>query len=255
LDIDDVDAIASEAGKLSKSKDIQDKILSHGSDSISVKNRNPLTYSSFLKKLSKLSQNYDNYPRLARHEYVTEEKDEEEELDPVEEYDDHDLEKIANSVTEDDMLDTYHPSEFAIVDDESGEHVKDAEDVREDDLKEDVELLNEMLSRAQRIRRAMLFARTKSKRERALKLALHRTSSSKVIRKRARVAAVIAVKKKLFKGRDLSSLSVQERERAEAIVQRMQRSGALTRLAIKIAPKIRKLEKERLSHSIYTRKD
>lgn len=167
---------------------------------------------------------------------------------------DDQLDDIADNFDEEDAVELYHPDEFAIVDKETGEPVNYSEEDEEEKLKESVDLLTEALSREGRIKRRMLFARTKSKRERALALALHKTSSSRVISKRSRVAAVSALKKKMLRGRDYSTLSEQEKQALERRIDRMSKSGVVARLAMKLAPKIRKIEKERLAHSKYTDK-
>lgn len=153
---------------------------------------------------------------------------------------DEELDKIVDNLSDDNILDAYEDEELSIVDDDTGEHVSD--------LKE--ETLNEVLSRMERIKAKVRFARTQSKRERKLKIALKARSSSKVINKRARRLAIEAMKKRIAK-RPLDTLSVAEKERIEAIVQR--RKAVINRLAMKMVPKIRKIENDRLSHKVYTK--
>jgi hypothetical protein len=154
------------------------------------------------------------------------------------------LEKMANEIeTEDDILDAYEDDELAIVDDESGEEVEEDEPVNE-------EVLNEVLSRAERIKARIRFARTKSKRERKVKVALKRHSDSKTINRRARKLAISTLKKRLAK-KPLNTLTVGEKERIERIVQK--RKQLIDRLAIRMAPKVRKIEVDRLAHKKYTK--
>lgn len=161
-----------------------------------------------------------------------------EELDDFEE---DDLDDIVNSLEdEEDILSAYDDDELAIIDDETGEHV--------DDLKEEV--LNEVLSRVERIRAKMRFARTQSVRSRRLKVALKTRSSNQVINKRARHLAVQKMKERLAR-KPLNQLSVGEKERIEKAIER--RKSAIDRLAMKMAPRIRKIENDRLSHKVYTK--
>jgi hypothetical protein len=82
-------------------------------------------------------------------------------------------------------------------------------------------------------------------------LALKKHSDSKKINKRARHMAVNIIKKKLTKGRDISSLSSTEKERIDRIVEK--RKKVIGRMAMKLTSKIRQIEKERLSHKNYTK--
>lgn len=115
------------------------------------------------------------------------------------------------------------------------------------------EQINEVLSREERIRQAARFAMTQSRRDRKRQIALHRFSGGKVIAKRARRMAVSILKKRMMKGRDISKLSIGEKERLEARIQRMKNTVA--RIAVRLTSKIRKIEKERMSHPKYTKKD
>jgi hypothetical protein len=68
-------------------------------------------------------------------------------------------------------------------------------------------------------------------------------SSSGVIQKRARRHAVIMMKQRLAR-KPLDKLSTQEKERLENFIQK--RKALINRLAQRIAPKIRQIEKDRL---------
>ena len=154
------------------------------------------------------------------------------------------LEKMANEIeTEDDVLDAYDDDELAIVDDETGEEIHS-------DLKEENQQLNEVLSRAERIKAKIRFARSQSKRERKIKIALKRHSDSKTINSRARRLAISTIKKRLAK-KPLDKLTVGEKERIERIIQK--RKKVIDRLALRMAPKVRKIETDRLSHKKYTK--
>ena len=82
----------------------------------------------------------------------------------------------------DDVIDAYDPDELSIVDQETGEEIHSSVD-------ESTEL-NEVLSRAERIKSRMRFARTAGKRERKLQVALKHRSNAATINKRARHLAV-----------------------------------------------------------------
>lgn len=151
------------------------------------------------------------------------------------ELDDSEIDDMIDDLDDEDFYDAYDDDELHIVDSETGEHV--------DDLKEEV--LNEVLSRAERIRAKMRFAKTAAKRERRLQIALHTRSSAPKINQRARRMAVMMMKKRLAK-KPLDKLSVGEKERIERIIER--RKQVIGRIAMKMVPRIRKIESERLSH-------
>jgi len=153
-----------------------------------------------------------------------------------------DIDDIVNAHNEwEDVIDAYEDDELAIIDDESGEEL--------DDLNE--EALNEVLSRIERIKAKTRFARTKSKRMVKTKIALKRSSPQATINKRARRLAIKAIKQRIAK-KPLSSLSVAEKERLEQRIGKMK--PVLNRIAMKLAPRVRQIEKVRLSHSTYTKK-
>ena len=150
--------------------------------------------------------------------------------------DDKELDKIIDSATDDDIIDhAYEDDDFIVVDDETGEEIK-----------EEIELVSEVLSRTERMRARIRFARSKSKRERKTKIALKRYSPAPVINNRARKLAIKLMKKRLVRGRDLSKLSVGEKERIEKVIQK--RKKIINRIAMRLVPRIRQIEKSRLSH-------
>jgi hypothetical protein len=172
-----------------------------------------------------------------------EEVDDEDE-DIGEDFSEDELEKMVDEIeSEDDVLDAYEDDEIAIVDDETGEEV-------ESDLTEENEQLNEILSRQERIRARVRFARTKSKRQRKVKIALKKRSDSKTLNRRARKLAISTLKKRLAR-KPLNKLTVGEKERLERIVK--SRKQLIDRLAMRMAPKVRKIEIDRLSHKKYTK--
>ena len=165
---------------------------------------------------------------------------EEEELDNLT---DKDLDKLADSVDEvDDILDAYEDEELAIVDDETGEHVEE--------LKEENEIISEVLSRIERMKAKARFAKSSAKRQRKLRIALKSRSSSDTINARARKLAVKLMKQRIAR-KPLNQLSIGEKERLEKIIQR--RKVVVNRLAMKLAPRVRKIETQRLAHKSYTK--
>jgi hypothetical protein len=159
------------------------------------------------------------------------------------EMDETDLDQLANSInTVDDVLDAYDDHELAIIDDESGEEI-------ESNLKE--EALDEVLSRDERIRAKVRFARSSSKRKLKTRIALKRHSDSATINARARKLAIKLIKTRLTK-KDPSKLSVGEKERVERFISA--RKTIVNRLAMKLVSRVRKIENDRLSHHKYTKR-
>ena len=170
-----------------------------------------------------------------------EEKADEKLLDDM---DEDELEKMADSVKDiEDVIDAYDDEELSIIDDEDGEEL--------DNLKEESETINEVLSRMERIRAKTRFAKTSSKRQRATKLALKRHSDTATINKRSRKLAINLIKQRIAK-KPLNKLSTSEKERIEKMLQK--RKALINRLAMKLTSRVRKIENNRLSHSKYTKK-
>lgn len=179
----------------------------------------------------------DDQLRKRKIRYHLGEEDKEEE---GEELSDEEIDKLINGLSDDDFLDAYDDEELAIVDIETGEHV--------DSMKEEV--ISEVLSRTERMRAKMRFARTAAKRERRLQIALHTRSSPSKINMRARRLAVKMMKQRIAK-KPLDKLSIGEKERIERIIER--RKQVIARIAMKLAPRVRKMENDRLSHKSYTK--
>jgi hypothetical protein len=160
---------------------------------------------------------------------------------------DEELDAMANEINDlDDIIDAYDDEELAIIDDETGEELPDEDE--EAELKEGV--LLEVLSRIERMKARVRIKRTKAKRERKMKIALKRYSDSKTINKRARRLAVKLMKKRLLRGRNMAKLSVGEKERVERMIQK--RKSLVGRLALRLAPRVRKIEKSRMSNTKFT---
>lgn len=167
----------------------------------------------------------------------------EKELDLTDEEIDH----IIDTTPDEEIMDEYSDEEFGIIDPETGEEWEEEEckcSVHE-------ETILEVLSRTERMRARIRFAKSKAKRERKAQIALRTRSTTKVTNKRARRLAIKLMKKRLLRGRDYNKLSVGEKERIERIIQR--RKPVIGRIAMKLVPRVRAVEKARLSHSKYTK--
>lgn len=167
------------------------------------------------------------------------------EPDQDEDMSEEDIDKMIEEIDDfDDVADAYEDDEFSIVDDETGEEIEDEENVNE-------EVLAEVLSRIERIKAKARFARTKAKRERAVKIALKRYSGTAKINQRARKLAISLMKKRLLRGRNPSDISVGEKERVERMLNK--RKAIIGRVAMKLAPRVRQIEKARMSHTKFTK--
>lgn len=154
---------------------------------------------------------------------------------------DDELDKLVASVdSEEDILDLYDDDDLVLIDADTGEHIKE---------QAETEQLVEVLSRIERMKARVRFARTAAKRERKVQLALKRRSDSKTINKRSRRLAINLIKQRIMK-KPANQLTVAEKERVERIIER--RRAVIDRLAMKLAPRVRKIETERLSHSKVT---
>lgn len=156
---------------------------------------------------------------------------------------DEDLDKIANNVNhENDILDVYDDHELALIDKETGEEIKA-------NIKEDI--LVEVLSRAERMRARARFMRTEPKRMRKLQVVLHRHSDTKTINKRARRLAILILKQRIAR-KSPTEMTISEKERVERILEK--RKPMINRLAMRLVPRIRKIEVDRLTHDRITKK-
>ena len=176
-----------------------------------------------------------NYKKIRQiHLKVHESEDDEDD-----EFDEDEIEKLLQDVSDEDIIEHgYEDDEFHFIDYDS-----------EEDLKEDEQfatgVINEVLSRVERLRAKARMMRTKAKRERAVKIALKKKSSGEVLAKRARRIAIKMIEKKLAR-KPLNTLSVAEKERIEARIQRMK--PVIAKVAMKMLPRVRQIEKSRLEH-------
>jgi hypothetical protein len=183
-----------------------------------------------------------------RHMTEEEEKESEEE-----DFEDDDFEDEITGMSEPEhIIDAYEDDEIAIVDDETGEELDTdgyEDDEEEAKLKEDKIVILE-ISRMERIRRKQRFARTKSKREVRAQIALRKTSNQSTINKRARRLATSMIKRRMLR-KDPNKATLPEKERVERFLQT--RKALVDRLARRVAPRIRQIEKSRLQHKRFTK--
>lgn len=173
--------------------------------------------------------------RRMKVKYKLKEDSKHENTESAKEESDEEIEDMIKHIDSlEDILDVYDDDELHIVD-EDGTHVSH--------LNEEVEPITEVLSRIERIRAKLRFAKSASKRERKLKIALHTKSSTAKINHRARVMAIKLMKEKIAK-KPLSQLSLSEKERLERIIQ--SKKKVLNRMALKLSPRIRAIESARL---------
>lgn len=166
-----------------------------------------------------------------------------EEEDTIE-IDENEIDEIVNSVTDEEIEELYEESELAIIDEETGEELEVAEG-------EDKIDLMEVLSRQERMKQKMRLRKTAAKRKRSTKIALKRYSNTQTINKRARRLAIKLMKKRLLRGRDPSKISVGEKERVERTISK--RKDVINRVAQRLTSRVRKVEKNRMSHGKFTK--
>jgi hypothetical protein len=155
-----------------------------------------------------------------------------------EDFTEEELDEWIDSVTEEDIFETYDIDDFIIID-EDGNEVIIEENVNE-------EALNEVLSKMERIKAKLRMAKYEPKLTAKREIALRKHSDSHAINNRARHLAVSMFKKKMLKGRDPSKLSSTEHERIDRIIEKKKK--LIGRLALKLTSKVRQTEKNRLSH-------
>ena len=171
--------------------------------------------------------------RRQKINYKIHEEEEDDDEDDEVDHSDEELDGMIAHINDlEDILHAYDDDELHIVDDE-GSHV--------DHITEDT--LHEVLSRQERIKAKVRFARSASKRQRKMKVALHTRSTPAKINSRARVMAVRLMKQKLSK-KPLNKLSIQEKERIERIIKN--KSKAINKMSMKLVGRIRKIENTRL---------
>jgi hypothetical protein len=174
--------------------------------------------------------------------FLEEENDEIDVPDP-DEVDDETLEKQLA-----DIIDKYDELEDAgdAYPDKEGDGVDDEDD---EELDEDGDYswveVDEVLTPAQRFKRAMIMRKNKGKIARARKIALRRMSSPEKIKKRANRHARNLLRKRFTKGKPYQSLGLGQKQQIEKFIAKKQ--AVIKRIAIRLIPKLRKLEMQRLN--------
>jgi hypothetical protein len=186
-----------------------------------------------------VDENYDQTIEVATPNTAIETSEEDD-------IDDNEIEAMIGNLSDEDIMDEYDEEDLALVDDETGEEIPKSPE--EDAL--DEQAIMEVLSRIERMKAKFRIRRTAAKRERATKIALKRYSNTATINKRARRLAIKLMKQRILRGRDVSKLSVGEKERIERMIEK--RKAIIGRIATRLAPRVRKVEKARMSHTKYT---
>jgi hypothetical protein len=166
----------------------------------------------------------------------------------ITDFTDKEIDEIVDDITDDEIFDEIlndvDEDDLVVVDDE-GNEVEDADVEIEGELDEEtIAKLDEVLTRAGRIKAKINLRKTGAKRKRGLKIALKRRATTKVANKRARRLATKALKKRFLQGRNPSKLSVSEKERIERIVK--SKKAIINRIALKMVPRVRKMEQKRM---------
>ena len=163
------------------------------------------------------------------------------ELDLTDEQIDH----IIEATPDEEIEDEFEEDDYHMIDDETGEPLPD----HECQCTMEEQAILEVLSRTERMRAKVRFAKSKSKRQVKAKIALKTHATSKKVNQRARRLAIKLMKKRMLRGRDYTKISVGEKERIERVITK--RKQVIDRVALKLIPRIRNVEKARLSHHKY----
>jgi len=141
-----------------------------------------------------------------------------------EEFTENELDEMADHLTWEDIEDLYSPAEFVL---------------------EEVQELNEKISASARLKKSQKFKSRKTAIGTARKMKLRRTSTIDVLHKRASAAARRLLQKRILRGRGKKQLSAQQKDHVEQQIKNMM--AIQGNLAVKLMPKIRALERSRLS--------
>ena len=129
-------------------------------------------------------------------------------------------------------------------DDEDWSNMSSDDGMQRTVIDDNYDWVDEVLTPAQRFKRSQQMRRLKGKIARARKIALRRPSSPEKLQKRAQRHARNLMRKRYIKGKNYNDLSFAEKQ---AIEKRLQGKGALiSRIAIRLKPKLKKLEQQRL---------
>jgi len=158
----------------------------------------------------------------------------EDDIDDDDELSDDELDKIISDLNDDDIIEyAYDDDDFEFIDD----------DDEEIDEEFDTSGLNEIMTRAARLRAKSKMVKSKARRVRGARIALKKRASPDVINRRARRAAIKVLKMRIAK-KPVSQMGPGEKERVERRLSGMK--GTIGKLAMRMIPKVRKIEKDRL---------
>jgi nicotinic acid mononucleotide adenylyltransferase len=131
--------------------------------------------------------------------------------------------------------------------------VRDGMDL-EESFMEDDELVEAPLTRTQRIRRAMLLRRMKSRIKMGQKRARRRKAPLAVLKKRARKLAIRRMKQRLAKGTRYADMSYSQRQVIDKRLAKIPRSR-LDTLAKRLLPAVKRIERDRFTKLLGPTKD
>ena len=121
-------------------------------------------------------------------------------------------------------------------------------------MTEEVEIVDEALNRAQRIKRSRAMKKARFKIKRGRDRASRKTASMDVLKKRARKAAIAIIKKKFTKGRNYDDLSPGEKEIIDKRLEKIS-PRRIEAIARKMLPKVRELARDRLASKAGVKKE
>jgi hypothetical protein len=152
-------------------------------------------------------------------------------------FEEHEIDEMVNEYADlEDMLEEYDDSELILVDEETGE---------EFEVEQDDEPIMEVLSRVERLKSKVRFARGSTKRGRLLQIRLKTKSTPERINQRAKRLAMRTLKQKIVK-KPLGQMSISDKERAERVLHNPQFQSVINRLAMKMANRVRETEAKRM---------
>ena len=129
-------------------------------------------------------------------------------------------------------------------DDEDWSNMSSNDGMQRTVIDDNYKWVDEVLTPAQRFKRSQQMRRLKGKIQRARAISLKRPSSPDKLQKRAQRHARNLIRKKFIKGKNYNDLSFAEKQ---AVEKKMQgKAGLINRIAMRVKPKLKKLEQERL---------
>lgn len=164
-----------------------------------------------------------NTPAVPGMQSFQDYKDENAELQQISDEEFAEIENEIEALTWEDIIDDYDEDEL--------------------EIKEELE---EGLSAQGRMKKRFAFMRNKSRRNLARSMALRKTSTPDRLKRRSIGAARRIVYKRFLRGRDKSTMSAAEKTRIEAQVKRL--APSVARIAVRLAPKMRQIERTRLKN-------